>query len=134
MGARVKIKTLICTVCFIAACFRCGTKPSSQFNQTGDLGPEELQRAFALDRLELSVGMRRADLEKLVAEATGVESKYIIHTMHGQREAQYHDGKNILIVKFRSGAPAPWIKTEDGSRLHLPPIDATVESWELKKK
>jgi len=127
------MKTLICAACCIVACIGCTAKPSGPINQTEDLKPEKLQQTSALDKLELSVGMKRADLEKLIAEATGVESKYLIHTMHGQREAQYQDGKTILIVKFRPGAPAPWIKTEDGRRLHLPPIDATVESWELKK-
>jgi hypothetical protein len=78
--------------------------------------------------------MKREDLEKLVAKATGVASQYNAYTMHGQREARYEDRNARLVVKFQSGGPAPWRKTEDGKLQHLPPLDATVESWELKKK
>ena len=126
------MKTCLWLACCCVVCVGCTDGPSSPVKNTEVIKADESQPASPLAQLKLTVGMKRAELEKLVAEATGVASKYRVHTMHDEREARYQDGTTVLIVKFKPGFPAPWRRTPDGGAEHMPPMDATVESWELK--
>lgn len=83
--------------------------------------------------VKISVGMRRTELERLVTEATGAESRYNAHSMYDEAEVRYEDDYVILLVKFRPGAPAPYVKTEKGIQ-HLPPAGSTVLSWKFVSK
>ena len=99
----------------------------------GNSGGKRPGAGSPLRLVKIKTGMTRTRLEVLVATATGVRSSYRIHSMISRREAQYSDGRTLLIVRFKPGAPAPWVKRKDGKAQHLSPIDATVESWIFKE-
>ena len=79
--------------------------------------------------ISIEVVMTRTDPEKRVAAITGKPTQYDLHAMDVQRNVRYSDGKTVLVVTYTPGYPAPWVEAEDGTIQHLPPIDATVESW-----
>jgi hypothetical protein len=82
-----------------------------------------------LRRVKLAVGMKRVEAEQLIAEATGVRSKYDLHAMDVSPEARYEDGQGVLVVRYRPGTPAPLVTMSNGGSEHLPPIDGEVLSW-----
>ncbi len=82
-----------------------------------------------LQNLQIKVGMKRAEVEELIESAIGKESEYNEYSMYDSTEGKYNDGNTILIIQYKPGFPAPWVKTPDGNIEHLPPIDAEVLSW-----
>ncbi len=94
---------------------------------------------YPLERIKLSAGMKRTDVEALVAKATGVESSYTAYNGAAAIEAAdlqavYQDGVNQLTVKYNHGTPAPWVRPADGGPAqHYEPIDQSVKSWILNK-
>ncbi len=82
-----------------------------------------------LRSMRLTQGMPRIEAERLIAESTGRKSAYDIRAMDTASEVRYRDGRTILVVKYKPGAPAPLIKNNDGLIEGLPPIDAKVISW-----
>ncbi|MEI7835391.1 MAG: hypothetical protein WCK05_03170 [Planctomycetota bacterium] len=75
--------------------------------------------------------MSRLEAERLIAQATGVKSKYDLYAMDTSSEVRYSDGTVILIVRYKPGSPAPTIQLPDGSRQGYPPMDGDVLSWEF---
>jgi hypothetical protein len=86
-----------------------------------------------LQKIELKKGIKREKAEKLIESAIGKKSNYNVY-LDSSTEGKYTDKKTILIIQYKPGAPAPWIKTEDGKMQHLPPIDAEVISWKYMDK
>ena len=84
-----------------------------------------------LRQVKLVVGMKRVEAERLIAEATGVKSKYDLHAMDTSSEVRYSDGTTVLIVRYKPGSPAPTIALPDGGRRSYPPVDGEVLSWEF---
>jgi hypothetical protein len=87
------------------------------------------QPAPGLRQVKLVAGMKRAEAERLIAEATGVKSTYDVRAMDTAREVTYRQGSVSLIVQYQPGAPAPTIALPNGSRESYPPIDGEVISW-----
>lgn len=88
--------------------------------------------ASPLQKLALKAGMKRAEAENIIALALGKKSEYNEYSMNGVEEGKYNDGETLLIIKYKKGFPAPWIKTAEGKAVHLPPIDAEVISWNFE--
>ena len=84
-----------------------------------------------LRKVNLVAGMKRLDAERIIADATGVKSKYDLYAMDASREVRYRDGTTVLVVRYKPGSPAPWVKMPDGHAEHLPPMDGEVLSWEF---
>lgn len=97
-------------------------------------GAERGETVRSLRRVRLSVGMKRLEAERVIAEATGVKSRYDLHAMDTSREVRYRDGSTVLVVRYKPGSPAPWIATPDGAAQHLPPVDGEVLSWEFRQE
>ncbi|MFA6174760.1 MAG: hypothetical protein WC701_13945 [Kiritimatiellales bacterium] len=89
------------------------------------------RKASPLRHVKLAVGTTRLDAERIIADATGVKSKYDLYAMDTSLEVRYQDGSTVLLVHYKPGSPAPWVTTPDGHAQHLPPIDGEVLSWEF---
>lgn len=48
----------------------------------------------------------------------GLPLGYGVSAMQGERAAEYRDGKTLLAVTFEAGAPAPWVRGDDGRARH----------------
>lgn len=85
--------------------------------------------------IELKVGMSRSEVEKRVAAALGTESGYSAYgsNLRGGLVA-YRDGMWTLNVIYKPGTPAPWVVNQDGVAEHLPPIDESVLSIDVKRE
>ena len=90
--------------------------------------------ASRFTNLELKVGMNRKQVEGLVSRLLGEEKPYSPYgnNLRGGT-VQYRDGDWVLEVKYKAGAPAPWVKNPDGSMKHYPPIDETVLEYRIEK-
>ena len=97
------------------------TQPASQRATQPD--------APGLRQVKLAAGMKRAEAERLIAQATGVKSTYDLNAMDTSREVTYRHGSVTLIVQYQPGAPAPTISLPNGNRGSYPPIDGEVISW-----
>jgi len=85
--------------------------------------------------LDIKVGIERARVESIIAEALNTENKYSPYGNNLQGGiVQYTDGRFILEIKYKAGAPAPYIKDKQGNAVHFPPTDETVESIKFYKK
>jgi len=88
-----------------------------------------------LTHLQLEVGMERARVEELVANALGTTKNYspYANNLRGG-VVEYSEGSCVLEVTYRSGAPAPWVINAQGVAEHYPPIDETVISFRKHEK
>jgi len=107
-------------------------------------GPHEFVEEFGnpprlnksrFETLELKAGMKRAQVEKQVADFLGKRNKYSTgwSNLRGGT-VQYRDGDWILEVVYKAGAPAPTVSTPDGGHRTYEPIDETVIRFEIKKQ
>ena len=87
-----------------------------------------------LHQLDLKVGIERQKVEEQVA---GLLSRPNQYSSYGNNlrggVVLYSDGDWVLEVKYKAGAPAPWIETPDGTMQHLPPMDETVLEYTIKR-
>ncbi len=90
--------------------------------------------ASRLYSLELKAGMDRAKVEAQVSALLSRRSQYSPYwnNLVGGT-VRYRDGDWILTVVYKAGAPAPTVKTPDGSHKRYPPIDETVVEYEIRK-
>lgn len=84
----------------------------------------------SLQRVPLSIGMKRVDAERLIEQATEIKSTYDISAMDISSEVKYQAGTTILIVRYKPGSPSPLVQMPNGHVQDLPPIDGEVLSWE----
>ena len=99
--------------------------------QVGTIGQPETSRFHNLD---LKAGMNRKDVEKHVSALLGLQQRYSPYgnDLRGGT-VQYRDGDWVLEVKYKAGAPAPWVKNPDGSMQHYPPMDETVLEYTIER-
>ena len=79
--------------------------------------------------------MERAKVENIIAQALNTKNEYSAygnHLLGGT--VKYTDGRFILEIQYKAGAPAPLFINEQGNTQGLPPIDETVESTKFYKK
>ncbi|MCY2928884.1 MAG: HEAT repeat domain-containing protein, partial [Planctomycetota bacterium] len=105
--------------------------PATQPATQAAAGLPAAGRDSRLAQVKLAVGMSRLEAERLIAQATGVKSKYDLYAMDTSSEVRYSDGTVILIVRYKPGSPAPTIQLPDGNRQGYPPMDGEVLSWEF---
>ncbi len=94
--------------------------------------PQVSLSASTLLNVKLTVGMKRAEAERLIAEATGTPSKYDLNAMDISPEVRYQDKASVLVVRYKPGMPAPQIQTPDRHIQGFSPVDGEVLSWEFK--
>lgn len=83
--------------------------------------------------LNVAVGMERAEVEARYAKLLGRKSDYSPYNNSMTRcVILYRDGDWVLEVTYKGGAPAPWIVNDDGSAMHMPPVDNKVEAFTLR--
>ena len=112
----------IVTVLFLFGC-------SPQQSATG---PEEAVQAETsrFDSLELRIGMSRKQVEDQVAVLLGTRKTYSPYGKNLKGGiVHYRDGDWVLEVVYKAGASAPWVRNEDGSMQHYPPVDETVMEY-----
>ena len=99
--------------------------------ETQETKPPQQSRFHDLD---LKPGMNREDVEKQVSTLLGQPQNYSPYgnNLRGGI-VQYPDGDWILEVKYKAGAPAPWVENPDGSMQHYPPMDETLIEYTIRK-
>jgi hypothetical protein len=88
-----------------------------------------------LANLNIQIGMERTKVENSIAQALKTKNEYSAYgnNLRGGI-VKYTDGRFILEIKYKAGAPAPLFIDEQGDTQGLPPIDETVESTKFYKK
>ena len=84
--------------------------------------------------LALKTGMNREEVEKLVSALLDQPQNYSPYGNNLRGGAvQYSDGDWILEIKYKAGAPAPWVKNPDGTMQHYPPMDETMIEYKIER-
>ena len=117
---------ILMTIVLLSGC----SKPQVSTESQVAVQPERSR----FESLELSTGMSRTDVEKQVGILLGQEKLYSPYgnNLRGGT-IQYRDGDWVLEVKYKAGAPAPWVKNPDGTMQHYPPIDETVLEYKIER-
>ena len=88
------------------------------------------QPSFDIQQLNIKVGMKRSELENKIAKYTVLKSDYSAqYPTESSTKATYTIKTVNLHVTYKEGAPAPYIKNNDGSIVHFQPIEQTVLTW-----
>jgi hypothetical protein len=93
---------------------------------------DNITSRFAM--LGLKKGMKREQVEKLVAALHGKRNMY---SPYGNNlkggTVQYRDGGSVLEVEYKPGSPAPTISKPDGTTQGYPPIDESVIAFTIRR-
>lgn len=90
--------------------------------------------ASRFSRLDLRVGMNREQVERQVASLLSRPNRYSPYGNNLEAGVvEYRDGDWVLEVTYQAGAPAPWVRSADGSVQHHPPMDATVLAYRISR-
>ena len=115
----------------LAALFILGCSQSEPIPKATEPAQPEKSRFHSL---ELKPEMNREDVEKQISALLDQPQKYSPYgnNLRGGT-VQYPDGDWILEIKYKAGAPAPWVENPDGSMQHYPPMDETLIEYKIKK-
>ena len=86
-----------------------------------------------LANIDISEGMSRTDLEARLAKVSGRTSTYspYANNLPGGT-VEYREGRCVLTVVYRAGAPAPLVRAGPGRVEHLSPKDETVLTHRIR--
>ena len=125
-----RMTTFSALTCLLLLCVGAAPPATQPATQVPASLPSE-GRDSRLAQVKLAVGMQRLEAERLIAQATGLKSKYDLYAMDTSSEVRYSDGTVTLIVRYKPGSPGPTIQLPDGNRQGYPPMDGEVLSWEF---
>ncbi|MBA3037006.1 MAG: hypothetical protein FP814_11005 [Desulfobacterium sp.] len=87
-----------------------------------------------LANLDIQIGMERTKAENIIAQALKTKNKYSAYgnNLRGGI-VKYNDGRFILEIKYKAGAPGVLFVNDQGNTQGFPPVDETVESTKFYK-